>query len=161
MRLDVNGLSRAVAVDGLKPLLWVLREDLGLNGTKYGCGLGLCGCCTVLVGGEAVRSCTTPVGSVGDREVVTIEGLDDPLGRALKDAWIDEHVAQCGYCQPGQIIAAYALLREDPRPSDRQVDAAIPNLCRCGTYQRIRSAIARVSRSLPRRQPLGAGAGQP
>jgi isoquinoline 1-oxidoreductase alpha subunit len=157
MELVVNGRRRTVDVDPQKPLLWVLREDLGLSGTKYGCGVGVCGCCAILLAGTATRSCLQPVGSVGDREVVTIEGLGDPLGRALKESWLEERVAQCGYCQPGQIVAAYDLLSRIPHPTDRDVEDRIQNLCRCGTYQRVRAAITRASRATDGGGASGAG----
>jgi len=140
--LFVNGELHKVDVPPDTPLLWVLRDQLGLFGTKYGCGKSLCGACTVLVDGEAVRACSLPVGEVQGRKVVTIQGLDSPVGKALLAAWIELDVAQCGYCQPGQIIAATALLRRIPKPGDADIDAAMDgNLCRCGTYGRIRAAI--------------------
>jgi len=143
--LAVNGERQVVEADPEKPLLWVLRDDLRLTGAKYGCGAGICGACTVHLDGKAVRSCVLPVGQVGNRPVVTIEGL--ARGEKLhpvQQAWIDEDVAQCGYCQTGQIMTAAALLAEKPRPSEADV-AAITNLCRCGTYPRIRKAIASAS----------------
>jgi isoquinoline 1-oxidoreductase alpha subunit len=127
-----------------KPLLWILREDLGLYGTKYGCGIGICGTCNVLLDGKLARSCVLPIKSIADKEVTTIEGLNDDLGNAIKEAWYSEKVSQCGYCQPGQIISAYALLSSNPNPSDSDIDTTMTSLCRCGTYQRIRSAINRV-----------------
>jgi len=148
MELSVNGERRTFEGDPEKPLLWVLRDDLRLTGTKYGCGAGLCGACTVLVGGEAVRSCTRGVGSVGARAITTIEGL--AKGERLhpvQQAWIDEDVAQCGYCQAGQILATVALLRKTPDPSATDI-ASITNLCRCGTYARIRKAIATAARKM-------------
>ena len=142
--LLVNGVQAQVDVDSAMPLLWVLRDILGLTGTKYGCGMGLCGSCTVHLDGRAVRSCTLPVSEAAGKQITTIEGLaDHPLQRA----WIAERVPQCGYCQPGQIMAAAALLAETPDPSDDEIDAALAgNLCRCGTYQRIRSAIHRAAK---------------
>ncbi|MEO5926263.1 MAG: (2Fe-2S)-binding protein [Bryobacteraceae bacterium] len=145
MDILVNGVSHTLDIDPNKPLLWVLREDLGLLGTKFGCGAGLCGCCTVLLDGLAIRSCVRPVRLVDNREVTTIEGLTDPLGKALKEAWLQEHVAQCGYCQPGHIVAAHSLLRREPHPNQEQIESGIQNLCRCGTYQRIRLAIVRAA----------------
>jgi len=148
MELSVNGERRSLEGDPEKPLLWVLRDDLRLTGTKYGCGAGLCGACTVLVGGEAVRSCTRGVGSVGAQAITTIEGL--AKGERLhpvQQAWIDEDVAQCGYCQAGQILATVALLRKRPNPSAADI-ASITNLCRCGTYPRIRKAIATAARKM-------------
>lgn len=143
--VKVNGNFYTVDVDPQKPLLWVLREDIGLCGTKYGCGIGICGSCTVLLDGIATPSCTVKAESVGDRGVTTIEGLDDDLGNAIKDAWIAEKVSQCGYCQPGQIMKAYYLLSNNPDPSDADIDENITTLCRCGTYQRIRSGIKRAA----------------
>jgi len=145
MDILVNGVSHTLDIDPNKPLLWVLREDLGLLGTKFGCGAGLCGCCTVLLDGRAIPSCIRPVRLVDKQEVTTIEGLTDPLGRALKEAWLQEHVSQCGYCQPGHIVAAHDLLRRKPNPSQEQIESGIQNLCRCGTYQRIRLAIVRAA----------------
>ncbi len=142
VKLKVNGRERSVDVSPDTPLLWVLRETLGLTGTKYGCGMALCGACTVHLDGEAVRSCVTPVSRAEGKEVVTIEGLSSEVGRALQQAWIDADVPQCGYCQSGQIMAAAELLRENPQPSDEDIDDAMTgNICRCGTYQRIRKAI--------------------
>ncbi len=142
--IRVNGELYTVDVDPEKPLLWVLREDvedMGLSGTKYSCGIGICGACTVLLDGSATPSCTVEISSVGEREVTTIEGLNDALGRAIKDAWIAEEVSQCGYCQPGQIMKAYDLLSNNPEPSDADIDESMTVICRCGTYQRIRAAI--------------------
>jgi len=142
MKLIVNGQSHEVDVPGDMPLLWVLRDVLGMTGTKYGCGLALCGACTVLVGGEAERSCSLPVSAVGGRPVTTIEGLSRDGSHPLQKAWIEEDVVQCGYCQSGQIMAAAALLQKTPKPTEADVDAALAgNLCRCGTYQRIRKAV--------------------
>ena len=143
--IKCNGNIYIVNVCPDKPLLWVLREDLGLKGTKYGCGIGPCGTCNVLIDGKLARSCRRPIESIGDMEVTTIEGLNDDLGNAIKDAWYSEKVSQCGYCQPGQIISAYALLSDHPNPSDSDIDTYMTALCRCGTYQRIRSAIKLVS----------------
>ena len=142
VRVTVNGAVHDVEVDPRMPLLWVLRDELGLVGTKYGCGVGLCGACSVLIEGTQARSCTIPLGEVRG-EVITIEGLGTPEDRhLLQDAWIEHQVAQCGYCQSGQIIAAQALLATEPSPSDEQIDSALGrNLCRCGTYGRIRAAI--------------------
>src|SRR5438132_155308 len=140
--LKVNGKERALDVSPDTPLLWVLREKLQLTGTKFGCGMALCGACTVHLDGEAVRSCVTPVSRAAGKEVTTIEGLSPNLGHPLQQAWIAEDVPQCGYCQSGQIMAAAVLLRENPRPTDADIDDAMTgNLCRCGTYQRIRRAI--------------------
>ena len=146
--LAVNGERRTVEVDPEKPLLWVLRDDLRLTGAKYGCGAGLCGACTVLIDGAAVRTCTLPVGQVAGKGVTTIEGL--AKGERLhpvQQAWIDEDVAQCGYCQAGQILSAVALLQKTPRPTEADV-ASITNLCRCGTYGRVRKAIAVAAKKM-------------
>ena len=140
--LNINGSQRHVDVDADTPLLWVLRDALGLTGTKFGCGMALCGACTVHLDGEAVRSCVTPVRRAAGKKVVTIEGLSADLRQPLRVAWIEEDVPQCGYCQSGQIMAAAVLLRETPRPTDADIDDAMcGNLCRCGTYPRIRRAI--------------------
>jgi isoquinoline 1-oxidoreductase alpha subunit len=144
--LHVNGKAYEIEANPDTPLLWVLRDTLGLTGTKYSCGIGKCGACTVHLDGQAVRSCMMPVGQVGDRAVTTIEGLSPDGDHPLQQAWIEEKVSQCGYCQPGQIMAAAALLTENPNPSDADIDAALAgNLCRCGTYQRIRRAIQRAA----------------
>ena len=139
--VTVNGESRDVAVHPDTPLLWALREHLGLTGTKFGCGIAACGACTVHVDGNPVRSCITPLSLVEGRSVTTIEGLSPDGRHALQKAWIKEQVPQCGYCQSGMIMAVAALLAEKPRPTDAELDAAITNICRCGTYQRIRKAI--------------------
>jgi isoquinoline 1-oxidoreductase subunit alpha len=142
IKLRVNRSDHTVDVSPDTPLLWVLRENLGLTGTKFGCGMALCGACTVHLDGEAVRSCVTPVRRAAGKEVTTIEGLARDLRQPLQQAWIAEDVPQCGYCQSGQIMAAAELLRENPRPTDADIDDAMTgNLCRCGTYQRIRRAI--------------------
>ena len=141
--ISVNGENRKISnIPEDMPLLWALRDLLQLTGTKFGCGRGLCGACTVHLGGKAVRSCSTPIGTIGDQEVTTIEALSEAGNHPLQEAWIEENVPQCGYCQPGQIMSAAALLAENPRPSDEEINAAMEgNICRCGTYQRIRSAI--------------------
>jgi isoquinoline 1-oxidoreductase alpha subunit len=142
IKLKVNAQERAVDVSPDTPLLWVVREALGLTGTKYGCGMAQCGACTVHLDGEAVRSCVTPVARAADKEVTTIEGLAPDVGVPLQQAWIAEDVPQCGYCQSGQIMAAAVLLRETPKPTDADIDDCMAgNICRCGTYQRIRRAI--------------------
>jgi isoquinoline 1-oxidoreductase alpha subunit len=142
IQLNVNGEDRAVDVADDMPLLWVLRETLGLTGTKFGCGMAQCGACTVHLDGEAVRSCVTPVRRAAHKKVVTIEGLSGDLRHPLQMAWIEADVPQCGYCQSGQIMAAAVLLRETPQPNDADInDAMCGNLCRCGTYPRIRKAI--------------------
>lgn len=147
MQLRVNGGVVDVDVEPETPLLFVLRDWLGLCGTKYGCGVGACGACTVHLAGEAARSCTVSVGSVGEREITTIEGLASPgTMHGVQAAWLAEQVPQCGYCQPGMIMAVAALLAVEPRPSDAQIDARITNLCRCGTYPRVRRAIHRAAR---------------
>ena len=144
--LNVNGRRRRVSLPADTPLLWALRDALGLTGTKYGCGAGLCGACTVHLAGTAVRSCAIPVGQAAGKPITTIEGLSPEGGHPVQRAWIAEDVAQCGYCQAGQIMAAAALLRVTPRPTDAQIDEALSgNLCRCGTYQRIRAAVHRAA----------------
>ena len=142
-RLNVNGSQKTVDVDPSTPLLWVLREDLKMTGTKFGCGISACGACTVHVAGIATRSCIVPVSHIGDRAIVTIEGVSlDPVGRAVQDAWVDTDVVQCGYCQSGQIMAAVALLKHTPKPTDKNIDESMGgNICRCATYPRIREAI--------------------
>jgi isoquinoline 1-oxidoreductase alpha subunit len=145
--VNVNGVAHTVDVDGDTPLLWVLRDVLGLTGTKFGCGAALCGACTVHLDGAATRSCVTTVDSLGDSAVTTIEAIGEtPQGRSLQRAWLDLEVVQCGYCQSGQIMSAAALLQDTPKPSDVDIDAAMAgNVCRCGTYQRIRAAIHRAA----------------
>lgn len=141
-RLSVNGRTHEIDADPDMPLLWALRDFLGLKGARYACGIGQCGACTVLVDGAAVRSCVTPLAAVGDQPVTTIEGLGGNALHPLQRAWIEHQVPQCGYCQAGQIMQAAALLGETPAPSDAQIDEAMAgNLCRCGTYLRIRNAI--------------------
>ncbi len=148
IKLKVNGTPHTVDVAPDTPLLWVLRDTLQLTGTKFGCGAGLCGACTVHVDGEATRSCTVPVSSVANAEITTIEGLGAKGLHPLQEAWIAEEVPQCGYCQTGQIMQAAAFLSKTPHPSDAQITQAMSgNLCRCGTYQRIRQAIHRVAAS--------------
>lgn len=145
--IQVNGIARKVDFEPDTPLLWVLRDQLRLTGTKFGCGSALCGACTVHVDGMPRRSCTTPVAAVAGREVTTIEALDQSVqGRALQKAWLDEEVVQCGYCQSGQLMSAAALLKANPHPSDADINSAMAgNICRCGTYQRIRAAIHRAA----------------
>ena len=141
-KLKVNGTERSVDVPPSTPLLWVIRESLGLTGTKFGCGMALCGACTVHLDGEAVRSCVTPLSRAAGRDVTTIEGLAPDVAGPLQQAWIAEDVPQCGYCQSGQIMSAAILLRESAKPTDEDVDDAMSgNVCRCGTYERIRRAI--------------------
>jgi aerobic-type carbon monoxide dehydrogenase small subunit (CoxS/CutS family) len=143
--LSVNGRSHTVNVPGDMPLLWVLRDTLGLTGTKFGCGIAQCGACTVHLAGVVTRSCVTPVAAVGRRPITTIEGLSADGSHPVQRAWIAEEVPQCGYCQSGQVMAAAALLATHPHPSDADIDAAMTNICRCGTYQRIRRAVHRVA----------------
>ena len=146
IKLNVNDRDVSVDVDPDMPLLWVLRDTLGLTGTKYGCGAALCGACTVHVAGEPVRSCVTPVSAVGARKVTTIEGLSAHRAHPVQQAWIELDVPQCGYCQSGQIMSAAALLARNPQPSDAEINVAMAgNVCRCGTYQRIRAAIHRAA----------------
>lgn len=147
LTIKVNGTAHSVDVDADTPLLWVLRDVLGISGTKFGCGIALCGACTVHLDGRPTRSCVTPVGSIGDKAITTVEAISKtPLGKALRQAWLDLDVGQCGYCQYGQIMSAAALLTNKPNPSDADIDAAMSgNVCRCGTYQRIRAAIHRAA----------------
>jgi isoquinoline 1-oxidoreductase alpha subunit len=147
--INVNGVDRAVDVDGDIPLLWVLRDVLGMTGTKFGCGMALCGACTVHIDGTATRSCVTPVDSIGASRITTIEAIGaSPAGAAIQQAWLDREVVQCGYCQSGQIMSASALLASNPHPTDSQIDDAMSgNICRCGTYVRIREAIKHATRS--------------
>jgi isoquinoline 1-oxidoreductase subunit alpha len=149
-KLTVNGQQREVTADPSTPLLWVLREELKMTGTKYGCGIAACGACTVHVGGQAARSCALPVSLVNDRPIVTIEAMvDDPVGRVVQNAWVDEDVVQCGYCQSGQIMAAVALLKSARKPTDKDIEESMgANLCRCGTYVRIRQAIKAAAQQL-------------
>jgi len=150
LSLEVNGKKYKVDVRSDTPLLWVLREVLGLTGTKYGCGMALCGACTVYVDGEAIRSCVTPVSSVDGKKITTIEGVSRTReGKAIQEAWIADDVPQCGYCQSGQIMAAVALLSRNPKPTDTDINEGMDGiLCRCGTYQRIRRTIHRASKTM-------------
>jgi isoquinoline 1-oxidoreductase alpha subunit len=147
--LRINGENRSVDADGDTPLLWALRDLLGLTGTKFGCGIAQCGACTVHLDGKAVRSCVLPISLVGDRAITTIEGVGKtPTGAHVQKAWLDLEVVQCGYCQSGQIMSAAALLAETPNPDDDAIDAAMSgNICRCGTYVRIRAAIKRAAKA--------------
>jgi isoquinoline 1-oxidoreductase subunit alpha len=149
-QLTVNGQRKEVKVDPSTPLLWVLREDLKMTGTKYGCGIAACGACTVHVAGIATRSCVVPVSLIGDRPIVTIEAMaEDSVGRAVQDAWVSHDVVQCGYCQSGQIMSAVALLKSTPKPTDTNIEESMGgNICRCGTYVRIREAIKAASQDL-------------
>jgi isoquinoline 1-oxidoreductase subunit alpha len=147
--LTVNGNTQSIDADPDTPLLWALRDHLGLTGTKYGCGMGLCGACTVHVDGAAVRSCVLPLKALGSRSVTTIEGVSKARSHAVQRAWIELDVPQCGYCQSGQIMSAVALLRATTSPSDADIDAALAgNICRCGTYARIRKAVHRAAELL-------------
>ena len=142
IKLSVNGQDRSVDVPPATPLLWVIREALELTGTKFGCGAAQCGACTIHLDGEAIRSCVTPVSRAEGKKITTIEGLSSDIGAALQEAWIEEDVPQCGYCQSGQIMSAAVLLREKAKPTDQDIDDCMAgNICRCGTYQRIRCAI--------------------
>jgi len=144
--LSINGKAHTVDVPGDMPLLWVLRDVIGLTGTKFGCGMALCGACTVHVAGRPIRSCVTPVAAAAGKQITTIEGVGEtPTGRKVQQAWLDLEVVQCGYCQSGQIMSAAALLASKPHPTDADIDAALAgNICRCGTYVRIRAAIKRA-----------------
>ena len=148
--IKVNGDIHSVDVDGDTPLLWVLRDVLGMTGTKFGCGMALCGACTVHVNGVPTRSCVAPVDSVGSSKITTIEAIGStPAGAKIQKAWLDREVVQCGYCQSGQIMSASALLASNPRPTDSEIDDAMSgNICRCGTYQRIRSAIKAAAKEI-------------
>ena len=147
--LTVNGRQRQVSVESDTPLLWVLRDELGLTGTKYGCGIAQCGACTVHMNGSPTKSCSIPISAADGAEVTTIEGLDGPVAQAVQDAWVAIDVPQCGYCQSGQVMRAVALLQETPKPSDTDVDQAMgENICRCATYVRIRRAIHNAAETL-------------
>jgi len=149
LELDVNGTRQQLEVEPQTPLLWVLRDNLGLTGTKYGCGVAQCGACTVHVDGEPRRACTTPVKAVAGKRVTTIEGLNSKTARAVQGSWVKLDVVQCGYCQSGQIMTAVALLERKPKPTDLEIDHAMTgNICRCATYQRIRAAIHDASKNL-------------
>ena len=146
MELTINGVTRRVETEADTPLLWVIRDELGLTGTKYGCGAAQCGACTVLVDGQPTRSCVTLIESVTGRSVTTIEAVEqDPVGRKVVEAWVAQQVPQCGYCQSGQVMAATALLKKIPRPSDEDIAAAMTNLCRCGTYNAIAAAVRQAA----------------
>ena len=145
LELTVNGQSHTLDVEPETPLLWVLRDELGLTGTKFGCGIAQCGACTVHLDGEAVRSCSLAVGDIGAARVTTIEGLSADGSHPVQRAWTAEDVPQCGYCQSGQIMAVAALLQQEPHPTDAKIDETITNICRCGTYNRIRAAIHRAA----------------
>ena len=147
--LSINGTRQTVDVEPDMPLLWVLRDTLGFTGTKYGCGMAVCGACTVHVNGNAMRSCVLPVSAVAGSRITTIETTDNRLVQTLQQAWVQQEVSQCGYCQPGQILSAAALLASNPRPTDADIDAALSgNLCRCATYARIRAAVHDAAKTL-------------
>jgi isoquinoline 1-oxidoreductase alpha subunit len=146
IRLNVNGEARELEVEADAPLLWVLRDELGLTGTKFGCGIAQCGACTVHIDGEARRSCVTPVESVANAHIVTIEGLGAQGATAVQRAWIEHQVPQCGYCQSGMIMAVSALLAKNPSPTDDELRASVSNICRCGTYPRIRAAVRELAK---------------
>jgi isoquinoline 1-oxidoreductase alpha subunit len=149
LTLTINGKRHQVDVDPDTPLLWVVRDTLGLTGTKYGCGVAVCGACTVHVNGAPIRSCMTPVSAVAGQQITTIEGLQSKVARVVQDAWEKLDVVQCGYCQSGQVMSAVALLVQNPKPSDKDIDDALAgNLCRCATYQRVRAAIHEAARHL-------------
>ena len=141
VKLTVNGVDRELDIAPDMPLLWAIRDHLQLTGTKFGCGMALCGACTVHLDGQPTRSCVTPVSAAQDRKVTTIEGLSSSAGRAVQAAWIERNVPQCGYCQSGMIMAVAGLLKDKPKPTDADIDAALTNICRCGTYQRVRAGI--------------------
>lgn len=147
--LTVNGKKQSVEVDATTPVLWVLRDHLNLVGTKFGCGMAQCGACTIHINGSATRSCMLPVSSVGDQEITTIEGLSEAGDHPVQKAWLEHDVPQCGYCQAGQIMSAAALLKENPNPTDEQIETAMNgNICRCGTYVRIKAAVKTASQNL-------------
>ncbi|HEY3653700.1 MAG TPA: (2Fe-2S)-binding protein [Steroidobacteraceae bacterium] len=146
MKLTVNGKTHDLDVEGDTPLLWVIRDDVGLTGTKFGCGVGACGACTVLLEGEPTRSCVLPMSAVAGRSITTIEGLSADKSHPVQKAWIEESVPQCGYCQSGMILTAAALLKRKTHPTDTEIDSAMTNICRCGTYDRVRKAIHRAAR---------------
>jgi len=145
LTIRVNGANRTVRTEGTMPLLWALRDVMGLKGTKYGCGIIQCGACSVLVNGQLTKSCNIPVASVSGRSVTTVEGLSPDRTHAVQQAWIEEQVPQCGYCQSGALMAAVSLLQSTPKPTDAQIDKAIANICACGTYPRMRQAIKRAA----------------
>ena len=146
MKLTVNGKTHDLDVEGDTPLLWVIRDDVGLTGTKFGCGVGACGACTVLLEGEPTRSCVLPMSAVAGRSITTIEGLSADKSHPVQKAWIAESVPQCGYCQSGMILTAAALLKRKANPTDTEIDSAMTNICRCGTYDRVRKAIHRAAK---------------
>src|ERR1019366_8783080 len=143
--LKINGKSHSIDVESDTPLLWVLRDEVGLTGTKFGCGVGVCGACSVLLEGQVTRSCVLPISAVDGKSITTIEGLSKDNTHVVQQAWIAESVPQCGYCQSGMILAAVALLKDKPHPTDAEIDGAMTNMCRCGTYNRVRKAIHRAA----------------
>jgi isoquinoline 1-oxidoreductase subunit alpha len=145
LKLEVNGKQHSLDVDGSTPLLWVLRDHLGMTGTKFGCGIGQCGACTVHVNGSATRSCVIPAQMVDGASIATIEGLSSDSSHPLQTAWMELNVPQCGYCQAGMLMAAAALLRDKPKPTDADIDTSVTNICRCGTYPRVRAAIHKAA----------------
>ncbi|GAB4064089.1 (2Fe-2S)-binding protein [Ancylobacter sonchi] len=148
MELTINGQTHQVDIEPDTPLLWVLRDELGMTGTKYGCGLAQCGACTVLVHGQATRSCVTPVETVAGAKIMTIEAIEtDPVGQKVVEAWVAQQVPQCGYCQSGQVMAATALLKQSARPTDEEIAGAMVNLCRCGTYNAIAAAVREAAQA--------------
>jgi len=154
IEFELNGQLLKLDVEPDVPLLWALREELNMTGTKFGCGQGLCGACTVHIDGNAMRSCVTPVGIIAGRKITTIEGISSNAGHPVQQAWIEENVVQCGYCQPGQIMSACALLTQNPNPSDDDINSAMSgNICRCGTYPRIRKAIHRAAEIMAQMPP--------
>ncbi|WP_375739309.1 (2Fe-2S)-binding protein [Pseudomonas boanensis] len=155
IRLQINGQSTDVDVPDEMPLLWALRDELGMTGTKFGCGMAMCGACTVHMDGVAIRSCVTPISALAGRAISTIEGMQrDPVGQVVQQAWIENNVAQCGYCQAGQIMTAVSLLKTNPLPSEEQIDQAMSgNICRCGTYPRIRAAVQQAAGQLAQGDP--------
>ncbi|MGF6842910.1 isoquinoline 1-oxidoreductase alpha subunit [Paraburkholderia youngii] len=158
MKLQINGKTYEVEADADTPLLWVIRDELGLTGTKYGCGIAQCGACSVLIDGAVVRSCVTPVEAVAGRSITTIEAIEnDEVGKRVVAAWVKHQVPQCGYCQSGQVMAATALHKQNPRPSDDDIAAAMTNLCRCGTYNAIRAAVHEVAGGAPHTASSAAG----
>ena len=148
MKLQINKTTYEVEADGDTPLLWVIRDNLGLTGTKYGCGIAQCGACSVLIDGAVIRSCVTPIDSVAGRQITTIEAIeDDDIGKRVVASWVSNQVPQCGYCQSGQVMAATALLKQNPQPTDNEIAGAMVNLCRCGTYNAIAAAVRQAGRA--------------
>jgi isoquinoline 1-oxidoreductase subunit alpha len=158
LELDVNGIRHSVEVEADTPLLWVIRDYLGLTGTKFSCGIGACGACTVHLDGQPIRSCVVPAGAAAGRAITTIEGVSGENRHPVQQAWIELDAPQCGYCQSGMIMSALALLRETPRPTDADIDAAITNICRCSTYHRVRQAIHRAAGLMRGETAASAGA---